>query len=156
MMRLIKAFQIGLILAGLTSLVGCNRGPAIAEVVGIVKLDGKPMPNVKIMFMPDPQKGTVGPISAAVTDDEGHFKLTCEDQRDGAVVGWHKVAIFDGSQNLYRTPRNGRRDDDAPVAKPKPRPKGPHVPDKYASAAKSPLELEVKDTKNNLEIPLTK
>jgi hypothetical protein len=156
MSRSIWTPQFILILAALTPLAGCSRGPVVAEVVGIVKLDGKPVPNVKIMFMPDPVKGTVGPISAGLTDDEGHFKLKCEDERDGAVVGWHRVVVFDGNQNLYRTPRNGRRDDDAPVVKQKPRAQGPHVPDKYSTSAKTPLELEVKDTKNNLEIPLTR
>jgi hypothetical protein len=135
---------------------GCNRGPQVAEVAGTIKLDGKPMTNVKVMFMPDPQKGTVGPISAGLTDDQGHFNLTCEDERPGAVVGWHKVVLFDSDQNLYRTPRHGRRDDDEPVAKVKPRPKGPHVPDKYSAAGKTPLDMEVKATKNELEITLTR
>src|SRR4051794_33074290 len=85
---------------------GCNKGVPVAEVSGIVKMDGKPVPNVKIMFMPDPQKGTAGPFSAGLSDDEGHFKLTCEDERSGAVVGWHKVVLLNSGENLYRTPRH--------------------------------------------------
>jgi hypothetical protein len=145
-----------LILFGISTLVGCSKGPTIAEVEGTLKLDGKPVPNVRIMFMPDPQKGTVGAISCGFSDEQGHFTLTYEDERPGAVVGWHKVVLLNGSINLYRTPRNGRRDDDDPVLKIKPKAKtGPKVPEKYATAAKTPMEMEVKPTKNALELLLT-
>ncbi len=156
MFHKIRKPRLVLICSALLLSVGCNKGPAVAEVVGIVKFDGKPLPNVKIMFAPNPQKGTVGPISAGLTDDQGRFKLTCEDEREGAVVGWHKVVIIESGQNLYRTPRNGRRDDDEVVKVVKVKPKGPHVPDKYHTIAKTPLEEEVKDSKNDLEITLTR
>ena len=139
------------------SVAGCNKAVPVAEVSGIVKMDGKPVPNVKIMFMPDPQKGTAGPFSAGLSDDEGHFKLTCEDERSGAVVGWHKVVLLNSGENLYRTPRHGRRDDDEPVPKaPKAKKTGPKVPEKYTTAGKTPLEMEVKPTKNDLELLLSR
>lgn len=143
------------ILVALVTAAGCSKEVPVADVHGVIKMDGKPMPHTKVMFMPDPQKGTVGPISAGLTDDEGRFTLTCEDSRSGAVVGWHKVVVLEGSVNLYRTPRNGRRDDDEPVPKAKPRKAGPKVPEKYTTAGKTPLEMEVKQTKNDLEIALT-
>jgi hypothetical protein len=155
MLGAISKPQVPLILAAFLTAAGCSKGPAVAEVVGLVTLDGKPMPNVKIMFMPDPGKGTVGPISSGFSDDQGRYTLTCEDERAGAVVGWHKVVVFDSNQNLYRTPRNGRRDDDEVVKVTKPKATGRKVPDRYTSSGKTPLDLEVNATKNELEIPLT-
>jgi hypothetical protein len=145
-----------LLLTILTAAAGCSKGVPVAEVNGVIKMDGKPMPFVKIMFMPDPGKKTLGPISSGVSDDQGRFKLTCEDEREGAVIGWHKVVVFEGPPNLNRTPRTGRRDDDEVVKKaPKAKAKGPHVPDRYTSSGKTPLSQEVKENKNELEIVLT-
>ncbi len=156
MLHAIRKSRLLLIFTALLLAAGCSKGPPVAEVVGVVKFDGKPLPNVKIMFAPNPQRGTVGPISAGLTDDQGRFKLTCEDEREGAVVGWHKVVIIESGQSLYRSPRNGRRDDDEVVKVTKTKPKGPHVPDKYRTIAKTPIDQEVKDSKNDLEITLTR
>jgi len=144
---------LGILLIG----SGCNRGVPVADVNGVIKMDGKPVPHVRIMFLPDPQHGTTGPFSAGLSDDEGRFKLTCEDEREGAVVGWHRVVLMNSGENLYRTPRHGRREEDEPVPKaPKAKKAGPKVPEKYGTAAKTPLEMEVKATKNDLELVLTK
>ena len=146
--------RVFIILAVLATIAGCAKQIPVAEVTGIVKLDGKPIPNVRIMFMPDPKKGTVGPISSGLSDDQGRYKLTCEDEREGAVIGWHKILVYNTGQNLFKTPRNGRRDDDAPAEKVKPKPPGPKVPEKYTASGKTPLDLEVVAGKNELEIPL--
>ena len=37
---------------------GCSSRPAVVEVEGVVKLAGKPLPHVRVQFMPDPQKGS--------------------------------------------------------------------------------------------------
>jgi hypothetical protein len=81
-------------LLGLTA-IGCGSPSPVAEVSGIVLLDGKPMPDALVEFCPDPEKGTHGPVSAATTDEEGRFHLVSHDQRDGAVVGSHRVLIQD-------------------------------------------------------------
>jgi hypothetical protein len=137
---------------------GCGGGPVpVAEVEGIVKMGGKPLSNVRVQFMPDPNKGTAGPISAAATDEQGHFKLTCADQRSGAVVGFHRVVITDMNVNLLRTPRHGRRDDDEKpvIVKKKDQPAPRKIAEKYTSVS-SPLEVEVKRDKQEVEIDLTK
>jgi hypothetical protein len=128
----------------------------VADVEGVVKLGGKPLPHVRVQFMPDPEKGTAGPISVGTTDEQGHFKLTCADLRPGAVVGWHRVVITDMQVRLPRTARHGRRDDDE---KPPPIPKQstsrPRVPDPYTTSGHTPLSVEVKPPKQEVTLNLS-
>src|SRR4051812_48665847 len=105
-----------------TAACGCS-GLSVAEVEGVVKLDGNPLPQVRVQFMPDPDKQTLGPVSAGVTDEQGRYKLLCADKRSGAAVGWHKVVITDPTVRLGRPVRTGRRDDDEQVARVQ---QGPH------------------------------
>src|SRR5437899_3083016 len=65
------------------SAIGCGSTTQVAEVSGVVMLDGKPMRDALVEFCPDPEKGTHGPVSAATTDEEGRFQLVSHDQRGG-------------------------------------------------------------------------
>lgn len=77
-------------------LAGCGGGPAkLVPVEGVLKIAGKPAPNVSVQFMPDFLKGGSGPTSFATTDAEGKFRLTGADGRDGAVPGPHVVILAD-------------------------------------------------------------
>jgi hypothetical protein len=83
-----------LILIGI--ITGCGTGKGrIALAEGSVTIDGKPAANIKVRFMPDAQSGQHSPSSSGVTDQEGRFKLRCDDGRQGAVPGKHMVALFD-------------------------------------------------------------
>jgi hypothetical protein len=66
-------------------------------VEGRVLLDGKPLRSILVTFLPDTEADTFGPISAAVTDEDGHYQLVCEDhsRRPGAVIGRHRVTLVD-------------------------------------------------------------
>src|SRR5437870_1993294 len=86
---------------------GCARELPVAEVEGVVKSAGKPLSHIRVQFLPEATKGTLGPISAAATDEQGRFKLLCADKRSGAIVGWHKIVISD--MNVGLSPRDGRR-----------------------------------------------
>ena len=80
---------------------GCNRPPyELAGVTGVVKLNGKPTPDLIVAFLPDPDKGTRGPRAAATTDAQGHYRLACDDGRPGAVVGHHFVLVTDARASL--------------------------------------------------------
>jgi hypothetical protein len=125
------------------------------EVEGVVNLGGKPQPHLRVQFMPDPEKGTQGPISSGATDENGRFKLVCADKRPGAVVGWHRVVITDMGARLFKTPRHGQKDgDDEKVQKQKAQP--PRVADRYTTAAQTPLSFEIKGEKKDMEIDLTR
>jgi hypothetical protein len=66
-------------------------------VEGRVLLDGKPLKNVQVTFIPDTSAKTFGPSSTAVTDEEGHYRLVCEERarRPGAIVGAHRITLID-------------------------------------------------------------
>src|SRR5262245_48808434 len=74
-------------LIALGTVTGCNSPLPVAEVEGVVQFADKPLPHVRIQFLPDPEKGTQGPISSAATDEQGRFKMVCADGRVGAIVG---------------------------------------------------------------------
>ena len=85
-------------LAGLTLMNGCGPdGPPTAPVTGTVTLDGEPLPEVTVTFMPDPNAGTLAAASRAVTDDRGVYVLTYQgpDRGPGAAVGQHVVTVSD-------------------------------------------------------------
>jgi hypothetical protein len=138
--------------AVLCTICGCSSRLPVGEVEGVVKLGDKPLPNVRVQFMPDPEKGTKGPISAATTDEQGRFKLVCADERAGAVVGHHRVVVTDLSARLYKTPAHGDDDKTAPKQKTQ----QPRVPDKYTTVTQTPLLVEVKAGKQEVTLDLTR
>src|SRR5262245_12379521 len=80
----------------LAGLCGCARGPEFAEVEGVVTLNGKPLPTVEVVFLPEAEAGTKGPVASCYTDDRGRYRLRSEAAGvGGAVVGTHRVLIRD-------------------------------------------------------------
>ncbi len=118
----------------LIPLAGCNSQTHLVEVEGTVLRDGEPLRDVLVVFLPDPKRGTSGPRSCAATDERGRFRLTCDDQRRGAVAGWHRVILEDLS--YYKLPRNEEPAEPVPPAVSR-------VPHEYRAAATTPLEIQV-------------
>ena len=83
------------LLVGLAA-AGCGGGPTIAPVSGKVTLDGKPYRDAVVSFQPVGSKDSPNPGrgSAGVTNDKGEFTLLYDGQKNGAVVGPHRVRIF--------------------------------------------------------------
>lgn len=135
----------GVVLVGLAA--GCSRGPEFAEVEGVVTLDGKPLDSVEIVFLPDPEKGNKGPRASAYTDEQGRYKLRCEQaDKDGAVVGPHRVCVIDITAVTMLANMPGLRAP-GPLAEPlgsPEKPKAARVPATYSSAAQTPFHVEVK------------
>ena len=48
----------------------------LAKVTGVVMLDGKPMPEALVEFLPDSDKGTHGAVSGGTTDEEGRSNVS--------------------------------------------------------------------------------
>lgn len=110
---------------------GCGqKAPKFVAVKGVLKINGEPASNVSIRFLPDSQKGTMGPSSGAITDEQGNFVLICDNGKEGAVVGSHRVTLDD--LNVDR-PAQGQ-----------PQKNKPRLDDKFAIATQS-LEVEVKE-----------
>jgi hypothetical protein len=85
------------------SLAGCGGGShETAPVSGQVMLDGKPLANAMVMFVPEAGAGAKDPVPSAVgtTGDDGRYSLVLQSgaKKTGAVVGKHKVMITLGAQ----------------------------------------------------------
>ncbi len=77
---------------------GCGDSKfSFAPVAGQVLLDGKPVRNARVVFMPQTTRadGEAGPYSNGTTDEEGRFTLSSvqENSKSGAVVGPHRVIV---------------------------------------------------------------
>jgi hypothetical protein len=75
----------------LLMLAGCSGGapvPKLNSVTGRVTLDGEPLAEAIVSFIPDK-----GPPSGAITDDEGKYVLKFKTGDVGAVAGEHTVTI---------------------------------------------------------------
>lgn len=142
-MKRISKFRLLFLSLFFVSCLGCEKPIKYAEVEGIVKYNGKPVPKVKVQFLPDAEKGAIGPHSTAITDEQGKFKLECIDpqtkKKKGAVVGLHRVLIEDSDRPF--TPQGQK-------------PPPPRIPIKYATAVGSKLEIEVKDGSQTIPIDL--
>jgi hypothetical protein len=122
-------------------MAGCSKGYQEAEVDGVLLIHGEPGKLVRIQFVPDVDKHTLGPPSTAKTDDQGHFTLLLsepgsDDVHPGAVVGWHRVILSDLQIAHSATGRG------VPIRF------GPE----YSLAASTPLAQEVKEGKQTIEV----
>jgi hypothetical protein len=72
----------------LAALAGCNEGPNVVTVSGILTYKGKPVTNAFVDFVPEDGRPSFGE-----TDAEGRFKLIYTRKLDGVLVGKHKVSV---------------------------------------------------------------
>lgn len=113
---------------------GCGGGspsdtPELGEVTGVVTMDGTPMANVTVTFVPESGKPSFGG-----TDSEGHYTLVYNQNEQGAMIGQHTVRVT--------SPSEGPQDEG----------KDP-IPAKYNY--KSTLKKEVKAGSNEINLDLT-
>jgi len=89
-MQLRRTFSILILFVAM----GCGGGKTepLWEVQGQVLLRGKPLRGGTIVFVPDPTRGSGGPLARAEIQSDGHYRLSTGD-RPGAVVGWHRVTV---------------------------------------------------------------
>ncbi len=74
----------------LVAMVGCERGPQVGKVSGVVTYDGQALPGMEISF--DPVEG--GRRSTAMTNSEGKYEANYTRDRKGALVGSHQVRVM--------------------------------------------------------------
>jgi hypothetical protein len=102
MVRSKSCFVFGMSLAVLACL-GCGSdGPDIATVEGTVTLDGKPLQNASVVFVPEN-----GRPAGATTDESGHYELNFSGGRKGAIPGKNRIRIStlrDASESEDGTP----------------------------------------------------
>lgn len=127
---------------GALGLCGCGPKYRVTPVVGIVRLDGKPLAGVEVRFAPDmPPEALSHPFSRAVTDGSGHYELMCDNSQPGAVTGKHIVIVR--RPNVRPMPGAA-----APPAA------GPPIPPIYQVFANSPLQIEVKVEQREYDLEL--
>lgn len=145
---IILAFMAGLSLVqlGISGGCGCNSGPPIVPVTGLVKVGGYPVPNASVTFQPL----GMGEPSTGTTDSAGKFSLKTLHDDPGAAVGKHMVSI-----QCFVT---------SPLARGERKPPGDPAPDgfktdwivpeKYSRLETSGLVIEVKSGLGKVELDL--
>src|SRR5262245_27571660 len=73
---------------------GCNGQPAHGQVEGTVRVEGKPLCGVQVLFYPDAR----GQRSVGFTDQQGHYRIATEaiqgqPSREGAALGNYRVVL---------------------------------------------------------------
>ncbi len=104
-----------------------------ASVYGVVTLDGTPLTTGMVYFVPEGGRGAKSKIS-----EDGSYTLGTYGDKDGAIVGRHKVFIIASEGDVAF-------ESEEPVKS--------LVPRRYTNAKTSRLEFEVKAGETN-EAPL--
>jgi hypothetical protein len=111
---------------------GCSSGgPEIAYVSGRVTLDGKPLSDAAVVFIPDN-----GRPAGATTDADGNYVLNFAQGRQGAIPGTSTVRIS--------TYRDADQDDNGQTVPGKPE----TIPPEYNT--ETTLTFEVEPNKDNV------
>lgn len=145
-----------LVALGIALFVACGCGkssPVIVPTEGVVLLNGKPLPNASVTFMPMIDHFGAEAYSSAVTDDNGKFTLTCHyNDQPGAAVGKHVVLVTEAPLPDKMRGVQDSRVVDAYQAKLGNRP----IPATYASAGKSPIRIDIAQGQQSVTVELTR
>ncbi len=120
-------------------LVGCEEPLEFGHVSGKVSLNGKPLDEVLVLFLPDTVAGNLGAHSECISDADGNYELiySLDPETKGALVGRHRVVIEDIAAENARDKR---------------RPVRIHA--SYGSSAHTPLKVEVAPGEQTLDLEL--
>jgi len=124
---------VGLMLIVLVA--GCGSPPR-ATVEGVVTLDGKPLPDVEVQFIPEPEQGPGGVPASGYTDESGRYRIEASGS-GGVSVGPNRICINDARLMM---PGGGGADpnDGTPGAERKAEPRRSRVPEVYSDATRTP------------------
>jgi hypothetical protein len=130
---------------------GCGKAPPppIVEAEGIVRLDGRPLNNVEVRFIPSIDYGSEY-VARGVTDKAGRFTLTCKGQ-PGACACENRVVIVEAALPGRLKGENAQ----AELARYLQSLGGRPLPQKYANLADNPLVVNVTAEQQEYPIELT-
>jgi len=80
-----------LLLCLLPLAIGCGRAddlPELGQVSGVVTMDGKPVAEASVVFIPEN-----GRPSNGMTDNDGRYTVYLKPGTAGAIIGTHRVRI---------------------------------------------------------------
>ncbi len=137
-----KYFLSLLSLLAISVLLGCGSKDGYAElglveVSGTITLDGKPLPQAKVIFESEDKRTATG-----TTDSAGHYKLMYDSQTPGALPGPKIVRITTADVDV----EGGGAAEGAAAAK-------ESLPPRYN--AKSEIKADVSAAKKNHDFTLT-
>jgi hypothetical protein len=137
---------------------GCAEAPPrLTEVEGTVLLDNKPLPQALVRFVPEASGPGAALIATGVTDDQGHFRLTCDMKNEpGAVVGKNRVVVIDAPPPAEARGPSGKAQEAAARYLAGLKMKNRPIPQAYSTAAKTPVTVEVKQEQKDYTIKLTR
>jgi hypothetical protein len=121
--------------------LGCG-GQSLTQVHGIVTLDGKPVENAMVTFIP---QGGSGTRPTGQTGPDGSFQLTTRNPNDGAPPGDYLV-IVQYEEGTEVPPATNVKDAMAGARKAAAKPKKPPkyvIPAIYTDPAKTVLKQKV-------------
>ena len=77
------------------TVAGCGRpgGGSFAPVTGRVVVNGQPLAEGSVHFVPDESRGTSGPMSTGALQSDGSYTLRGPGLNVGAMVGNHRVYL---------------------------------------------------------------
>ena len=124
--------------------IGCQRAE-FESVHGIVTLDGKPLPDVEVQFLPLPNQSTNHPSTSAYTDASGEYSIIATGSY-GVLVGVHNVCINDATV-MMPSANLGADDGSQPLGEKVRRTKSKsRVPQIYSDAQKTPFsKIEIRE-----------
>src|SRR5262245_1627662 len=141
-------------LAAMLALPGCQRQPPqLTEVEGVVLLDGKPLPQAQVEFVPELKDWGAEWNSTAITDEQGHFTLKCTLQdQPGAAVARHRVTVIEAP--VAGDMRGMDERSQARLAQYQASLKNRPIPEVYGSVGRTPLIIEVKPDQKTYDLTL--
>ncbi len=144
------AFRCFCVLAAAFGIAGCSGGNAesLYKVSGTVTYNGKPVPNVSVIFNPEGDAGS-GRSGTAITDENGAFSsVTTHNPGDGVIPGKQTVTLA----TIAKEGDSGDLGEDAygtGDASELP------FPTKYLNSTESDIHLDITSSGQTVEIKLT-
>jgi hypothetical protein len=131
------------LIALLPLLIGCS-GESVGPVTGTVTHRGKPVPEIGVIFVPEK-----GQPSRGLSDENGHYILRYQADKDGALVGKHKVWV-----QLRPTSPKDEKAIQIRIAKLAHDPTIKRILEKYGNYETTPLAFDVKSSPQVIDLPL--
>jgi hypothetical protein len=143
-----KPWLVALSAAVVVSVIGCGKSdrPPLAKAGGMVLLQGQPLPSGRVTFIPDRSRGTMGRAATGIIQPDGRFTLQSYADGDGAIVGFHRVAIESWEEVTPSTPAITAGADDVPAPPP---PRKSRIATRYNDHATSGITAEVQAGSGN-------
>ena len=87
--------------------MGCDSGPKLGTVRGLVTYDGEPLTGVSVEFSPQGE----GRSSFGQTNDNGEYSLRFTRDKKGALLGVHRVSVHPDDKPIRIPAKYGSKSD---------------------------------------------